>query len=223
MEYSFSPKDIISGSDSPLEKAEKGISRNDKIPSDGEESLRKEERPLNKLLDDDNIRIMEYFIPYCDTSISRILALMIKTRELNKIMRGFDEPQLKACANDNGSRDLESLLRSLKHNVSPEMAAQIDSVLQVLQFNRMYQRFNEITRDHPEILNMMANGRTGSGRDDAGPFSDPSVFTLLNTMLNGNDAGAGDKMKNVLELAMKGSSENIDVTNLLATLMSRQG
>lgn len=170
-----------------------------------------ESRPLSKLLDDDTIRVMEYFIPYCEIPVGRVLAMMIKVREIRKILNEFSEPQLKACGLDAENGDIESLLRSLKKTVSPELAGQIDSILQVFQFSRMYRRFSEITKDHPEILNMMSGDRSGGDFGSSGgpaAFSDPSVFMLLNSMMNNNgnnnNSGNGEAMKNVLELAMKG-------------------
>lgn len=181
------------------------------------------DRPLIRLLDDDNIRMMEHFIPYCRDPVNRFLALNIKLIEIQKILRGFDRPQLKACGLDEENRDVESVLRSLKKNVSPETGAQIDSILQIFQFRRIYQRFNQITREHPEILRMMTAGGSNPSSNGADVFSDPSVFILLNSMLNNNDGDSKDIMKNVLDLAMNGGGENMDMGSLLASLMNRQG
>ena len=182
-----------------------------------------QQRPLARLLDDEHTRVLEELIPYCDHPVKRLLALEIKCREINKILHGFDQPVLKACGLDTDQRDMETLLRSIRGTVSSSMASQIDSLLQMLQFMKMYQRFSEITRDHPEIIQMMGTDRSGSGGNGQNAFADPSIYMLLNTMLgNGEGGNNQDQMKNVLELAMKGSSENMDMANLLTSLLNRQ-
>ena len=189
-----------------------------------EDSPGDSERPLSRFLEDDNIRIMEHFIPYCGAPLGKLLALQVKMMEMQKIIHDFEGPQLKACGLENDNRDIETILRTLKSSVSPEKSGQIDSLLQIFQFGRMYQRFSQITREHPELLRMMTGDRQSStGMTDA--FSDPSLFVMLNSLLNGSDGDSKDRMKNVLDLAMNGGSENMDMTNmnaLLATLINRQ-
>ena len=114
-----------------------------------------EDRPLLRFLDDDHLRIMERLIPYCSLSAGRMLALQIKLLEINKILRDFDEPQLQACGLEEDRGDMESMLRALKKGVSPEMGDRIDSMLQMIHFMKMYQRFSQISREHPELMGMM--------------------------------------------------------------------
>jgi len=162
-----------------------------------------DERPLDQALEDDTIRVMEHFIPYCGSPLDCILALQIKCREISKILRASYQTRLKACSMDSEQRDVESVLRSLKKTVSPKMASQIDSLLQIFQFNRMYQKFHQISREHPELVNMIAGNSSEQESSHKDIFSDPSLFMLLNA------AGSGN--------------ENMDMTKLLTTLINRQG
>ena len=50
--------------------------------------------PLSRFLDDDNITVMEQLIPYCPSSLGRILAINIKIMELQKIITDFHEGPL---------------------------------------------------------------------------------------------------------------------------------
>ena len=75
--------------------------------------------PLSRLLNDDNITIMEGIIPYCPPSLGRVLAVEMKLMEIQKIISCIDaEPTLRACGFEEQSADVESLLRSIRNSVS---------------------------------------------------------------------------------------------------------
>lgn len=163
--------------------------------------------PLSQFLEDDNIRILESLIPYCPSSFGRILALEVKLMEMRKIVQDFpDNSILSACGLNESSNDLESTLRSLRDTVSPEKASQIDTILQVLQFGRMYQQFSRLSKEHPELQSLLSSaGNTFSAeRNPTDFFSDPSLFLLLNSLTGGEDSTA-EKLKKILELSRSGS------------------
>lgn len=179
------------------------------------------ETPLSRLLSDDNIMIMENLIPYCNSSLGRALAIQIKLMELNKIITASeDRPFLRACGFEekkDSIESMESMLRTLKNSVSEEKASQINSILQMIQFSRMYQQFSEITKEHPEFFGGQNSG--GSSNTKApDPFSDPSLFLMLNSLMN-NEEGSGDKMKKFFDLASSGNGENRDFNALLSSLL----
>lgn len=91
--------------------------------------------PLSRLINDDNLTILENVIPYCNTNLGKLLALCLKFSEMQKIIEGFDDSErLNACGFENNSTDIESILRSVRSSVSEEKARQIDNILQILNF-----------------------------------------------------------------------------------------
>lgn len=96
--------------------------------------------PLSRLINDDNLTILENVIPYCNTNLGKLLALCLKFSEMQKIIEGFDDSErLNACGFENNSTDIESILRSVRSSVSEEKARQIDNILQILNFSRFYE------------------------------------------------------------------------------------
>ena len=108
--------------------------------------------PLSRLINDDNLTILENVIPYCNTNLGKLLALCLKFSEMQKIIEGFDDSErLNACGFENNSTDIESILRSVRSSVSEEKARQIDNILQILNFSRFYEKYNQILSEHPEL------------------------------------------------------------------------
>ena len=109
--------------------------------------------PLSRLINDDNLTILENVIPYCNTNLGKLLALCLKFSEMQKIIEGFDDSErLNACGFENNSTDIESILRSVRSSVSEEKARQIDNILQILNFSRFYEKYNQILSEHPELV-----------------------------------------------------------------------
>lgn len=178
--------------------------------------------PLARLLNDDNITIMEGIIPHCPPHLGRVLAVEMKLMEIRKILNCFDdEPSLKACGFEEQTGDMESILRSIRNSVSEEKARQIDSVLSMIRFSKMYQTYQEILQSHPELLK--GQERRSGEKESSDAFSDPSLFFLLNSMMNNNeDNGSGnDKMKTLIDFATKAGGENRDFSELLSSLLKQ--
>ena len=81
--------------------------------------------PLSRLINDDNLTILENIIPHCNANLGKFLALCLKISEMQKIMEGFDDNErLSACGFENNSQDIASILRSVRNSVSEEKAHQ---------------------------------------------------------------------------------------------------
>lgn len=153
--------------------------------------------PLSRLLSDDNITIMEEIIPYCPVPLGRALALQMKFMEIQKILSSFDdEPYLRACGFEDQSVDIEALLRSIRHSVSEEKAKQIDTVLNMIQFSKMYQTYQNIMQTHPEFLKGQEHSSSDSSPDN-------------------------EKLKSLLNFATKSNGENIELADLLSTFLKK--
>ena len=175
--------------------------------------------PLSRLVSDDNLTILENIIPCCNPNLGKFLALCLKVSEIQKIMTGFDDSErLNACGFEDNPQDIESILRSVRSAVSEEKARQIDSILQVLNFSRFYEKYNQILAEHPELIRPAAPAATENPTTpDANPFADPSLFFLLNSLMNNPDGNQNEKLKQVMNLAQ--NSENKDISELLSTFL----
>lgn len=193
--------------------------------------------PLSRLVEDDNLTIVENIIPHCSPSVGRFLAVGLKLMEIQKIMAGFnDSDRLLACGFEENTQDMESVLRSIRSCVSAEKAQQIDQILGILRFSKFYEKYNQILAEHPELAgSMRAAGTSGNpeasengsfdGNDSPGgnPFSDPSLFFLLNTLMNSSADGMNDsRIKQVLEFARNTGGENKDMSGLVSALLKKQ-
>ena len=112
--------------------------------------------PLSRLINDDNLTILENVIPYCNTNLGKLLALCLKFSEMQKIIEGFDDSErLNACGFENNSTDIESILRSVRSSVSEEKARQIDNILQILNFSRFFLNIpNSSVHLHQRLLKL---------------------------------------------------------------------
>lgn len=112
--------------------------------------------PLSRLINDDNLTILENIIPHCNANLGKFLALCLKISEMQKIMEGFDDSErLSACGFENNAQDIASILRSVRNSVSEEKAHQIDNILQILNFSRFYEKYNQILSEHPELVQII--------------------------------------------------------------------
>ena len=177
--------------------------------------------PLSRLISDDNLTILENIIPHCDASLGKFLAICLKISEIQKIMNGFDDSErLSACGFENNSQDIESILRSVRNSVSEEKARQIDNILQILNFSRFYEKYNQILSEHPELVRPPAPSTAGTpSSNEQNPFSDPSLFFLLNSLMNNSEGNQNEKLKQMMTLAQNG--EGKDMGEMLATLLKR--
>lgn len=146
--------------------------------------------PFDKLLEDDTVTILENLIPFCDSNTGKALALYVKCREISTILSDFnDEAKLHACGFQPPPNDIESLLQYLKNNVSPKKATEINQLLQMLQFAKMYQSYSQFMKDQkespkastpPNLQNMMQNA--SSMPDLQAMAGDPAILSKLQAM-----------------------------------------
>ena len=174
--------------------------------------------PLSRLINDDNLTILENIIPHCNANLGKFLALCLKISEMQKIMEGFDDSErLSACGFENNAQDIASILRSVRNSVSEEKAHQIDNIRQILNFSRFYEKYNQILSEHPELVQSSAPATSSADTPpstEQNPFSDPSLFFLLNSLMNGSEGKQNEKLKQLMTLAQ--NSEGKDINELLS-------
>ncbi|MCI6858669.1 MAG: hypothetical protein MR867_05195 [Eubacterium sp.] len=179
--------------------------------------------PLSRLINDDNLVIMEKIIPHCPPSIGRFLAVTMKLTEIQKIINGFeDSDRLSACGFEDSPRDIETILASIRNSVSGEKAEQIDQILSLIRFSKFYEKYREIIQEHPELMPSPGPSAAEKSQEPS-PFSDPSLFFLLNSMMNNSEGMQDDKLKQMMEIAKAAGSEHKDMGELLSALLKSKG
>lgn len=165
--------------------------------------------PLSRLINDDNLTILEKIIPCCNPNLGKFLALCLKFSEIQKIIDGFDDSErLSACGFENNSQDIETVLQSVRNTVSEEKAHQIDNILQILSFSRLYDKYNQILSEHPELVHSSApSAAENKSSSDMSPFSDPSLFFLLNSLMNNTEDTPNEKLKQMMSLLRSESNQ----------------
>lgn len=165
--------------------------------------------PLSRLINDDNLTILEKIIPCCRPDIGKFLALCLKISEIQKIIEGFDDSErLNACGFETNPQDIESVLRSVRNTVSADKARQIDNVLQILNFSKLYDKYNQILSEHPElILSPSPAAAENKPSSDTNPFSDPSLFFLLNSLMTNTEDTPNEKLKQLMSLLHSDSNQ----------------
>ena len=177
--------------------------------------------PLSRLINDDNLTILESIIPCCEPNLGKFLALCLKFSEMQKIITGFDDNErLSACGFEDNSKDLESILRSVRNAVSEEKARQIDNVLQVLNFSRFYEKYNQILAEHPELIRPSAPAAPENPpSSETNPFADSPLFFLLNSLMNNSEGNQNEKLKQLMALAQ--NNEGKDMNEILSAFLKK--
>lgn len=135
-----------------------------------EESTQKEGFALQQFLQDNQLSMLESIMPYIGEQLRKPLALSIKFLEIRKILTEFDdEEKLSACGLENNSPNIDSLLTTLRNNSTPEMAEQIDQILTIRNIMKMYQTYNELMKNNPDIfsaLSSLSNSNSSSNSNN---------------------------------------------------------
>ena len=104
------------------------------------------------------IDMLNAALPFVSDKMRKLLALYIKSAEIQRIYHDFDnEELLTACGFESAPPDPETMLKAMKlaggHNASP----QIDQILQIINMLKTYQKWNEFSKNNPELLSMLTN------------------------------------------------------------------
>ncbi|MGN0243957.1 MAG: hypothetical protein ACI4CT_07855 [Lachnospiraceae bacterium] len=128
---------------------------------------------LQKLLQSNDLQMMEEALPYISPNLKQPLALYIKLEELHRLMNSFrNKETLSACGFEDYNPNIEQMLRSMRKSADKERAAMIDNMLNMIKLAR--------------VLPLLMNVQSG----DNGPSSQEEMMNrLLDMMMNqkGND------------------------------------
>lgn len=158
---------------------------------------------LNRLLEDDELIIMENLIPFCQPPFAKALALQIKAKEIQKILTEFDDDShLKACGLLDDPKDMEQTLKTLKNTLSKDKAEQIDQILHMMEMMKMYQKFMKLSQDNPELFSMFQSLTQGDHDNSQ------------------EENGNGDASKKILELLSATQNNGKEFQDILSLLFN---
>lgn len=129
-----------------------------------------EKRPLQQLVHDSHLEMLEAALPYIGHSFQQPLAMYIKAQELEHVREGFQHPDtISACGlNNSSNHGLEQMLRAMRSKADEETRPQIDQMLNIIQISKM-------------LPLLMQNSSSGS---DQSMNSSPSQEAFMNQILD---------------------------------------
>jgi hypothetical protein len=134
-------------------------------------------------MDDVYIDMLEAAFPYINASLKRPAAALLKFQELNKVMRDYDtDEMIGACSLDSSSPNIELVLNAMKARATPEIAAQIDTLLNAMKMLKVYQ-------DYQDLMNSITTPLTTTEKQDDTSSSNDMLSSLLNELIQKNNGG----------------------------------
>lgn len=95
-------------------------------------------KPLEQMLQNSNLNLLEAALPYVDLHIRRPLAMYIKFSELTEVMTGLeDEDTLTACGLNEQGMNYEMMLQAMKMTASKEQSGKIEQITQLMNLTKI--------------------------------------------------------------------------------------
>lgn len=121
--------------------------------------------PLDRLISDDSLFLIEAMIPFVDNNAKRILVIILKFMELNAIMNSLNNPSiLSSCGFDCKPQSTNDIIYHICEFLPDDMKASFN---QMKQMSQMMQLFN--------ISDASTKGNT---------YSKDSLFDSVMSILN---------------------------------------
>lgn len=99
--------------------------------------------PLDKLINDDSLFLMEAIIPFVDSSLRKPLVLYIKTTELRLILDSLNNADyIKGCGFNKNLNNQEEVLASLSECGFSDIARQMESMKKAMHIMNMMNTMN---------------------------------------------------------------------------------
>ncbi|MBP3327149.1 MAG: hypothetical protein J6L77_12135 [Coprococcus sp.] len=137
--------------------------------------------PLDKLIKDDRLIMLEAMIPFVDRQLKGPLAIYIKITELKLIMNALsDYHYIEQCGLNMDMNNQEQVLSALAGCGFPDIASQFEQVKTAMNMANMMNMMNE-SKDMADTMNMMNESKNV---ENSTPASPPS----------------GDMMENIMDL-----------------------
>lgn len=163
--------------------------------------------PLDKLIKDDRLIMLEAMIPFVDRQLKGPLAIYIKITELKLIMNALsDYHYIEQCGLNMDMNNQEQVLSALAGCGFPDIVGQFEQVKSAMNMANMMNMMNE-SKDMADTMNMMNESRDMT---DAMNMMNESRDTAdaMNMMNESQDMAdttssspaSGDMMENIMDL-----------------------
>ena len=95
-------------------------------------------KPLEQMLQNSNLNLLEAALPYVEYRIRRPLAMYIKFSELTEVVSGLeDEETLSACGLNDQGMNYEMMLQAMKMTATKEQSAKLEQITHFMNLSKI--------------------------------------------------------------------------------------
>lgn len=128
--------------------------------------------PLDRLIDDNSIFMLEALIPFVDYNMKRVLVLFIKAREMKCLMEKLNNPRSLASSGfDCHVNSMEEMVEKMCSFLPPEFAQNIRQTIKMMN-----------------MMQMMEQMEAANSKKDSMNISGDNLFDDVMTILNDYDS-----------------------------------
>lgn len=94
-------------------------------------------------------QMLKAAVTYMDPSSGKMLAMLARMMELKQTINLFNQEQISICSvpPDGHRPGIEEVLKDIRKYCAPAEAEQIDQFLNILNAVRLYNQYNELTKN----------------------------------------------------------------------------
>lgn len=137
------------------------------------------------------IQMLKAAVPYVSPENGQKLAMFVRLLELRHTMNIFNEDQISICSVSGNKRpEIEDVLRDIKKYCAPAEAEQIDQFLNMFMAIRLYNQYNELTKNN-DLSTMMNSLTSLQNRNMSTMNISPEQIKMIQSMLHAQSADSG--------------------------------
>jgi hypothetical protein len=129
--------------------------------------------PLDKLIDDDSLIMLEAMVPFIDYRFKKLLVIYIKYREFTLIMNNLNDiGYADRCGFNKKTATADDMMEVILSTMSPETAANISNAKKMMTMMQAAEAVKDFPADAPESKPCKPEGGT------------PDKSSLFDSILN---------------------------------------
>jgi hypothetical protein len=129
--------------------------------------------PLDKLIDDDSLIMLEAMVPFIDYRFKKLLVIYIKYREFTLIMNNLNDiGYADRCGFNKKAATADDMMEVILSTMSPETAANISNAKKMMTMMQAAEAVKDFPADAPESKPCKPEGGT------------PDKSSLFDSILN---------------------------------------
>jgi hypothetical protein len=127
--------------------------------------------PLDNLIKDDSLIMLEAMVPFVDYNFKKLLVIYIKYREFTLIMKGLNDKSLmEGCGFNKSAASTEDMMEMFLQTMSPDAAGNISNARKMMSMMQTMDNMNITPQESPtepanslydSILNIIENENEG--------------------------------------------------------------